>query len=419
MKILTLSATLIACTFILLPRAGFAMAPQIQLVETYPIETNLDHPDIPDAHTVWLEMIKGAQTRIDFAEFYASNSPGSRLEEIIVAIEQAADRGVKVRFLAEEKFYKTYPATLDRLDARDGIEMRRYDVKALMGGVLHAKYFLVDGETAFIGSQNFDWRALAHIQELGVRISEPLTVRAISDLFETDWSLAGIDGSLGTTASGASIDASYRAPVPESGYQFPVPVPINANENLSVTPVFSPSGWLPDESLWDLPRLVAMIDDAKRSVRVQLLSYRTVGYGGGYFSDLENALRGAAARGVEVQLLLSHWSQRKGRIEGLQSLQAIPGITVKLATIPEWSGGFIPYGRVIHAKYLVVDGKISWLGTSNWERDYFYASRNVGLVIAGESIGRQLDHFFRSGWESEYTELVDPCRTYPAPRIGQ
>ncbi|MFQ5600816.1 MAG: phospholipase D-like domain-containing protein, partial [Candidatus Krumholzibacteriia bacterium] len=335
----------------------------------------------------------------------ASNAPDSRLETIVRAIEAAADRGVRVRFLAEEKFYRTYPRTLDRLARRSGIEVRRYDVAALAGGVLHAKYFIVDTREAFAGSQNFDWRALTHIQELGLRIRIPGVVRALTDVFETDWALA------------AGADPGFRASPPPDGYGFPAVV-TQGEDTLRVTPVFSPTGWLPDEALWDLPRLLEMIDSARENVRVQLLSYRTVGRDGTYFGELESALRRAAARGVRVQLLVADWSKRRGTIEGLQSLQTLPDIEVNLVTIPEWSGGFVPYARVIHAKYLVVDARSCWLGTSNWEKDYFHRSRNVGLLVEGRALARRLDRYFVDNWNGRYAERVDPGATYEAPRIG-
>jgi hypothetical protein len=55
------------------------------LVESVPVGTSLDHPDIPDAHQVWLEMIEGAQMSLDFAMFYAVTKPDSRLEPILDA----------------------------------------------------------------------------------------------------------------------------------------------------------------------------------------------------------------------------------------------------------------------------------------------------------------------------------------------
>jgi phosphatidylserine/phosphatidylglycerophosphate/cardiolipin synthase-like enzyme len=372
----------------------------LQLVETFPIETSLDHTDVPDALDVWLEMIGSAQTSLDFAEFYASNEAGSRLESVVQAIEAAAARGVRVRFLAENGFYRTYPETLDRLDALQGVTVRRFDVRSLTGGVLHAKYFLVDAREAFVGSQNFDWRALTHIQELGMRVGVPEIVGAFMSVFEHDWKLAAGE------APSPSLAPAHIAST----------AVVQDGDTLRVTAVFSPKKWVPEAS-WDLPRLVELIDAAHRSVRVQLLTYRTVGRDSTYFGDLESALRRAAARGVQVQLLLADWSKRRGTIEGLQSLQTLPNIEVKLVTIPPWSGGFVPFARVIHAKYMVVDGERFWLGTSNWERDYFDRSRNAGLIVEGK-LAQRLERFFLDNWNGLYASDVDPCAPYEPPRIG-
>ncbi len=110
---------------------------------------------------------------------------------------------------------------------------------------------------------------------------------------------------------------------------------------------------------------------------------------------------------------------RPGTIEGLKKLEPLPNIEVKLVTIPPWSGGFVPFARVIHAKYLVADGREAWIGTSNWEKGYFYDSRNVGVVIRGGSIPKTLDQFFLDGWNGPYAIEVDPQKTYAVPRIGE
>jgi phosphatidylserine/phosphatidylglycerophosphate/cardiolipin synthase-like enzyme len=173
-------------------------------------------------------MVNGATRSIDLAEFYLSNAPGSRLETVIQALEAAADRGVKVRVLAEEKFAKTYPETLERLAKRPGITVRRMDTAASMGGVLHAKYFVVDGREAYLGSQNFDWRSLEHIQELGLRVRVPGVVRALADVFEQDWALAGGEPKP-TVATSAGGPFSARV---EGG-------------EVSVTPALSPRAFCP------------------------------------------------------------------------------------------------------------------------------------------------------------------------------
>ncbi len=390
-------------SLLLAPLANVHAQAILQLVETAPVETSLDHPDIPEAQQVWVEMIEGAQERLDLAEFYVSDQPGGRLETVLDAIRDAAKRGVRVRILADAKFHRTYPETLDALGKRRNIEVVLYDAEALMGGVLHAKYFLVDGREAYLGSQNFDWRSLEHVQELGVRTDQPELVRALADIFEADWAVAG----------GAPRDQAFAAPA--QPYAFPVAIELEGGQ-VRASVVASPTGWLPDERLWDLPQLIALIDGAEQRVRVQLLNYKTSDYEGRYFDELDAALRRAAARKVEVEILVADWSMKRWTIEGLQSLQCMPNIEVRLVTIPEHSSGFIPFARVVHAKYLVVDGQRAWLGTSNWGRDYFHSSRNVGLVVDGAAFAAQLDAFFSDLWSSEYASTVDPGASYEAPR---
>lgn len=379
-----------------------AEPPAVQLVETAPVETTLDHPDIPDAAVVWREMIDGATRTLDVAQFYVSNAPGGRLEPVLQAIEAAAARGVRVRLLVDEGFYGQYPESADRLGKRAGVEVRRFDVSKHMGGVQHAKYFLVDGREAYLGSQNFDWRSLEHIHELGVRVRQAEVTRALADVFELDWGLAG--------GAAAKPDAAKGA----GAARFPIEVR-QGGQAMALTPLASPKGWLPDESLWDLPRLRAMIDGARRSVTVQLLSHRPRMRDGTPFPDLDDALRRAAARGVRVRLLLADWSKRRGSIEPLQRLAEVPGVEVKLATIPRWSGGFIPFARVIHAKYMVVDGAAAWIGTSNWEGDYFQKTRNVGLLVEGGPFAGQLERVFQEVWGGPYAAAVDPRGVYAPP----
>jgi phosphatidylserine/phosphatidylglycerophosphate/cardiolipin synthase-like enzyme len=386
--------------------ALFAQAPEaasIELVESFPVETTLDHADIRDADVVWREVIDGARTSLDFAEFYASDAPGSKLTSVIEAIERAADRGVKVRFLGEKRFQVTYPEVLERLSKRANITVRTYDIKALTGGILHAKYFTVDGALTYLGSQNFDWRSLEHIQELGVLVRSRAATAAWQCTFDTDWALAG----------GAPLADALRK------YQGPA-FPLAIGEGASaarITPVASPAALLADTDSWDLPKIVALIDGARKSVRVQLLTYK-MSSGNDYFPDIENALRRAASRGVSVQLLVADWGMRKGTIEGLQALEPLANVEVKLATIPQWSKGYVPYGRVVHSKYLLVDGERAWIGTSNWERGYFHESRNVGLIVDGGAVPKRLVGYFDTGWTSAYAKPVDPCAVYTPPKFG-
>ncbi|MCA1828178.1 MAG: phosphatidylserine/phosphatidylglycerophosphate/cardiolipin synthase family protein [Myxococcales bacterium] len=362
----------------LLACAHAAPAP-IELVESEPVETTLDRPELRDAFAVWPEMISRATARIDFAEMYAVDEGMSRLTPVIDTVFQAAARGVRVRFLTTVSFAKTYPSVLAALQER-GVAVRKLEKP-----FLHAKYFVVDGREAFLGSQNFDWRSLQHIQELGVRFRQPEAIRELEDIFETDWT-----------------GAPQR---PSTAYEFPERTADGADETL----VASPKGALPDERLWDLPALAELVDSAHKSVRVQALTYSET-------PQLSDALVRAAARGVHVQMILSDWELRPKTLAALRALD--PRIEVRIFTVPQASSGFVPFGRVVHAKYCVVDGVRGWVGTGNWEPDYFFKDRNVGLLVEGGQIPSQLEAFFLGNWNSAYVAPFDRAREYAPPKIS-
>jgi len=381
----------------------------ITLVETPPLETTLDHPDIPNAAELWVRMIDGAHRTLDFAEFYASEAEtkdraASKLAPVVAAVERAVGRGVKVRFLADAVFAPKYPDTLAHLhDA--GVDVRILDFGTRGGGILHAKYFVVDGVEAFVGSQNFDWRALAHIQEIGVHVASPVIAGALLDVLDTDWELA---------AGGPADRRVHRSPLAQ----------VKTRSGETVTLVGSPKGWLPEESSWELPQLVALLDGAARAIDLQVLTYKTKERNGSPFFTLDDALRRAARRGVRVRLLVSDWSSKPGSDgrAALETLGKVANVEVRVITIPAWSGGPIPFARVAHAKYLVVDRQRAWVGTSNWEGDYFTKSRNVGVIAEGGALPLRLGGVFDDGWSSTYaTPLLSgasgapPSSTDPAP----
>ena len=148
-----------------------------EVVTSVPPETTISGAGTRAAAAVWPEMISGARHTLDIAEFYLASEKGEALEPVVEAVLAAGRRGVKVRILSDAAMAATYPETLARFQGRPNILTRLFDWKKFTGGILHAKYFVVDGREAFVGSQNFDWRALAHIQETGLRIRVPLFAR--------------------------------------------------------------------------------------------------------------------------------------------------------------------------------------------------------------------------------------------------
>ncbi|VTP60228.1 nuclease NucT [Serratia rubidaea] len=106
---------------------------------------------------------------------------------------------------------------------------------------------------------------------------------------------------------------------------------------------------------------------------------------------IDNALRSAAARGVQVELMVADWNTKKPEIDYLKSLALLPNVQLKVVTIPVADGGFIPYARVIHSKIMTIDERLAWVGTSNWSGGYLDNSRNLELVLNNEALAARLD----------------------------
>jgi len=150
-----------------------------------------------------------------------------------------------------------------------------------------------------------------------------------------------------------------------------------------------------------------------------LLSYSPLDKKTQYWSKLDNALREAAARGVVVNLLVSDWNISADELPYLQSLDILPNINLKISSIPEYSAGYIPFARVEHCKYMIVDESLSWIGTSNWSRNYFYDSRNLGLKIENATFAKTLRNIFLKSWDSPYVWQLIPGQDYPEKFHGE
>jgi phosphatidylserine/phosphatidylglycerophosphate/cardiolipin synthase-like enzyme len=378
--------------------------PPVQLVETVPVETRLGNPELPSALAVWLEMIRGARRSLDFEEFYLSTWPREPMEPVLKAVGEAAHRGVRVRLLLDARMHRTYPRAADSLGRLPGIAVRTVDFGRIAGGIQHSKFFLVDGRAVFLGSQNFDWRALRHIHELGVRIADPRVAREFARVFEMDWAAADTTRPL--------------APAPPAP---PPPLPFRIvqarGDTVELWPSWSPQRFCPDSTLWDRDAIVRLLDGARSEIVLQLLSYSPGGRDG-RDDTLDQALRRAAARGVRVRMMISDWEAGRPAMESLVGLSQVPGIEVRLSTVPEWSGGYIPFARVEHCKYIVADSLTAWVGTSNWEPDYFHSSRNVAVTLRNRPLALQARRVFETSWEAPTARPVHPGARFEAKIHG-
>ena len=389
------------CAFL----AGSAHAqftiPGYELVQTTPVETTLAASDLRDSLTVWTEMLDGAREEIVIGQFYAASRAGAPFEKVMQSLAAAGARGVKIRFLIDKKGTGiSKKETLEQLRKIPNLELRVLDYSKLTGnGIIHAKYLVVDRKVAFVGSQNFDWRAFTHIHETGLRITDPATVAQVYGVFQKDWAAQGelAAGRQVTLTPLASPDVAVR------------------DAQLLASPYgMNPAGVVNSEAA--LPALLA---EAQREIRIQVLDYAPLSYGPNgtrpYYGVIDTALRAAAARGVKVKLLVSNWNTEKPAIAYLKSIALVPNVEVKIVTLPQSSTGFIPFARVIHSKTMVIDGKTAWIGTSNFAGGYFDKSRNLEVVLRNEKMAQRVLQSQDQLWNSEYAAAIDINKDYPKP----
>lgn len=378
--------------------------PGYELVYNAPQETMLQDNDLRNAAEVWQQMFDAAQSHIDLAQFYVANEQGSLLDGVLKHLRAAGERGVKIRFLMEKKGVDlSTPETLAALKTIPNLELRIIPFHRLTGGIVHAKYLLVDGKEAFVGSQNFDWRALEQIQETGLRISDAQVVRQIQAIFDQDWQAQAL--------------LAENKPVPKLAWQAPDSVP-HGNYLVASPRDYNPSGVI--DSQVELPRLLG---NAKSRIRVQVMDYAPLSWGEkgsrSFYAPVDNALRSAAARGVQVELMVADWNLKKPDVFWLKSLSLVPNVRLKVVTIPPASIGFIPFARVVHSKLMTIDGATAWVGTSNWSGGYFDNSRNLELVLNNVQMARRIDALYDQLWNSRYAELIKIDFDYPTPHPGR
>ncbi len=390
---------LVASTLFLLATALAPDRPAVQLGETRPLETALGDATLPTAADTWVDLLRGATSHAELEHFYLSRKPGEALDPVLDELGRAAARGVKVRLILDAGMHRTYPQPADSLATLANVSVRFIDYRKLAGGVQHAKFMLVDGTHAWLGSQNLDWRALSHIHELGARVTIPAVVTAFGDVFERDW---------------AACDSTAVAPADHGTQRWPVAFRQDGEAG-QLWASASPEKLNPRSLVWDRDVLLARVNASRKELVAQVLTYGTGGHGM-TDSTLHRALLAAAGRGVKVKLLVSDWVLGGRGEADLRALAATPNIEVRISRVADWSKGYIPFARVEHCKYMVADGEWLWLGTSNWEPSYFYSSRNLAITVHHTPLAQRARRIFERGWTATSAIPLEAGKPI-APRV--
>ncbi|MBS1516525.1 MAG: hypothetical protein JSS91_00385 [Bacteroidetes bacterium] len=376
---------------------------EIEIVESAPAETVYENSPVSKSFDVWMKMIKDAGETIDIETFYFADEKNEPLEKIIDALKQSAAKGVKIRIIVDSSFYSRNDKSVDSLEGIENISIRKIPFGNLGGGVMHAKFFIVDNENLFMGSQNFDWRALKHIHEMGVRVKNKIIAGTFAEVFETDWKLC----------EGNAYGLMNQKAVVISNSENPVTVNSDKYGKVVVYPAFSPPQYNFPGLSTEENELIKIIENTRDRLNIQIYSFSDKEKSDtAKFDVISNALKRAGERGVKIRIIIPDWAMKDYSEEFLKDLSLSENIEIKISSIPLFSGGFIPYSRVDHSKYFISDNDLSWISTSNWESGYFRNSRNATLVIKNPEVNKELLGVFELGWTSPYTEKIDVNKKY-------
>ncbi|VDO30359.1 unnamed protein product, partial [Haemonchus placei] len=313
-------------------------------------------------------------------------------ELIYNTILKTAQRGVKVR-IAQTYQDGGYPETTNLAANSNGnLEVRSLDFKQWYpGGILHTKSWAVDGKHFYVGSANFDWRALTQVKELGMAVFNcPCLAQDFTKLLDIYWDMG---------APGAKIPQSWPDYYATSSYhERPTSVP-QPSGSQAVYFSAAPPGFQSCGRESDIDAMVKLIDEAQERLDMAVMDY--------------------------VRFMHSRWSHTNARAYAyMHSLQDISSqlqcvysggkcvrrgsIEVRFIQVPEMQYGNIPYSRVYHNKYFVTE-KAVYVGTSNWTPDYWKYTAGIGMVIRADDSSQKsviVDQFakiFERDWNSDYT----------------
>jgi phosphatidylserine/phosphatidylglycerophosphate/cardiolipin synthase-like enzyme len=133
----------------------------------------------PGSQSAMLNLISGAQHSLDIYNEEMDDGP------IETALENAAKRGVTVDVVMTNS--SDWAAAFSKLKT-SGVNIHVFEASARE--YIHAKMILVDGNKAFLGSENFSSGSLSHNRELGVVTNDPAILSSLTATFANDYAAA-------------------------------------------------------------------------------------------------------------------------------------------------------------------------------------------------------------------------------------
>ncbi|MCF7875570.1 hypothetical protein K9M06_00805 [Candidatus Bipolaricaulota bacterium] len=167
------------------------------------------------------------------------------------------------------------------------------------------------------------------------------------------------------------------------------------SENLIVTPLLD----TPDNRTY-YNHLLESVKSAKKTVKVMMATADYYpDYPEGIQNDLYDALVKADSRGVKVRLILdkSSWSESITKTNTRTAVYLRNrGLNVK----------FDDEKVTTHTKIIIIDGRIVFLGSSNWNFPTYTETYQANVKLTNREVASFYESFFDSVWKEKKFEAI-------------
>jgi phosphatidylserine/phosphatidylglycerophosphate/cardiolipin synthase-like enzyme len=130
-------------------------------------------------------------------------------------------------------------------------------------------------------------------------------------------------------------------------------------------------------------QIIETIDAAKRSLRIKMFLFSDI--------DLINAVINAHKRGLDVKIMLNP-SRRNGEEENENTRKILEGEGINVRDTN-------PFFGLTHEKSMVVDDKIAFIKSLNWETKNLTETRDYAIITSNPYEVKEVIMCFEADWE--------------------
>lgn len=402
-----------------------------------------------EAFIVRLALADLAERSLDMQYYTWDGDTTGRI--VVDHVMKAADRGVRVRLLVDDPFYKASDSVKACLDAHPNVEIRLFNpLKNRRWSILdfifdfgrvnrrmHNKLMVADNAAAIVGGRNigdiyYGVNTIANYRDLDVLAVGPV-IRELSGVFDQYWNshstvpIAAIVGRAHGTADLDGILVRLRAAIAAADYPYPI--------DQDLDELVAQSAELCDNLVWAHGRIVA---DDPESIARGKESDDVIEFIRGRIATLKEELLvespyfvlppGAQAtvkalheRNVRVRVLTnslasndmlpahSGYAKTRRRLleNGMELYELRPDTD---AFRPGWSllSGRSP--AALHTKAMAFDGEAVFIGSFNLDPRSAVINTEAGLYIESPELAKKLTAYMATGVvpATSYHVLLDP-----------